>query len=94
MISDEENRVFWKVLQAEIAVVERARDTLRPESHLRALCDLAAERLAHFLPAGCPTDDASAGAARAQHQSTPSNSTGVLAGTLRRTSIDPLQPVG
>src|SRR5580693_2640628 len=79
----------------EIKVIEEARDALPEDSHLRALCSLAAERLGDFLSQPTAIGQASRGKKRrgsAQESDSQigfvtSNKKGRLAGTIRRSSI-------
>jgi hypothetical protein len=55
-------QAFRAALESEITCIEEARDALPENSHLRALCNLATERLAEFasippaVPATTPAD--------------------------------------
>lgn len=49
MTSEVDSRSLRAALESEIAVMERTRDALRIDSHLRTLCDLATERLSELL---------------------------------------------
>jgi hypothetical protein len=58
MASNVDSRTLRAALEGEIEVVVRVRDTLRTDSHLRTLCDLAADRLAELLLYAGPAADA------------------------------------
>jgi hypothetical protein len=82
-------------LENEIRVIEGARDALPEDSHLRALCSLAAERLGDFVSQPKAIAQASQGKTRRGSGREPasqigfvtSNKKGRLAGTIRRSSI-------
>jgi hypothetical protein len=46
------SQAFRATLECEITVIQEARDALPEDSHLRALCNLAAERLADLASPG------------------------------------------
>jgi hypothetical protein len=86
--------VMAAVLENEIRIIEEARDALPDDSHLRALCSLAAERLGAFVsqPKAIAKSQGKTRRAGGQEPASQiglvtSNKKGRLAGTIRRSSI-------
>jgi hypothetical protein len=83
MASQYEYRAIKTALESEIAVLEEARNGLGPDSHLRALCDLAAGRVRDLL-----LGIEAIGSQGAAAGTVGSGKKGGVSGTLQRTPID------
>ena len=97
MTSNVESPTFRAALDSEIMAIEEARDALSDDSHLRALCNLAVERLRLFVSQdNAPASRAVPAALTPPSQlgTVHSNKKGRLAGTIRRIAVDSLHPTG
>jgi len=94
LTTNKNRAVLAAAIENEIAVIEAARDALPDDSHLRALCSLAADRLADFAAQPRTIAKASQGKPGRGGSREPaetgfvsSNKKGRLSGTIRRSSI-------